>query len=69
MDTEQTMSIFLAILIAWALAIAAFLWLWRAIRSTERVLPSPDAALPPLGRTTRLGPPLERFAAPLEDEG
>jgi hypothetical protein len=63
------MSIFLAILIAWALAIAAFLWLWRAIRSTERVLPSLDAALPPLGRTTRLGPPLERFAAPLEDEG
>ena len=63
------MSIFLATLIAWARAITAFLWLWRAIRSTERVLPSPDAALPPLGRTTRLGPPLERFAAPLEDEG
>jgi hypothetical protein len=64
------MSIIFAILIAWALAITAFLWLWRAIRRSERVLPAaPDASLPPLGRTTRLGPPLERFAAPLEDEG
>ena len=64
------MSIFLAILIAWALAITAFLWLWASIRRTERVLPlgGVDAILPPLGRTTRLGPPLERLATPLEDE-